>query len=446
MQLPPQVKTALTLLEDAGFEAFLVGGAVRDHIRCGGQAQDWDITTNALPAEVESVFADFRLIETGLKHGTVTVLIDRTPMEITTYRIDGAYSDHRRPDAVRFTRSLQEDLARRDFTMNALAYNPKTGIVDPFGGLEDIAAGLVRCVGMPDRRFQEDGLRILRAIRFASVFGMQIEAGTAGAIHRNRELLRAISAERIQVELTKLLCGAAAGSMLTEFADVIAVPIPELAPTFGFHQQNPHHDKDIWAHTITVVAAAPATAVLRWAALLHDIGKPPCFSLDTDGIGHFYGHAEKSAELADTILRRLRLDTASRRQIMELIQYHDLPLIAEKKPLKRLLNKLGPDGLRRLIALHRADTCGQASICQSRLETYRQAELVLDGILQEAACFCLKDLAVNGNDMLAIGLQGKQVGAALQDCLNAVMDERTPNDRDALLALVRDQYRRPLQN
>ena len=226
LTLPPQVHTALDRLTAAGWEPYVVGGAVRDALR-GSPAGDWDITTNAEPAQVERVFAGERLIETGLKHGTVTVLLDGLPLEITTYRVDGDYTDHRRPDAVRFTRSLCEDLLRRDFTMNALAYNPQTGLVDICGGAEDITRGVVRCVGEPDRRFQEDGLRILRALRFASVLGFQIAPETAAAIHRSRALLQYLAAERVRSELTKLLCGQNAGAVLREFADVLAVPIPE---------------------------------------------------------------------------------------------------------------------------------------------------------------------------------------------------------------------------
>lgn len=439
MRLPPQINTALAMLERAGFEAFVVGGAVRDFVRGGGPATDWDVATNARPEQVAAVFAGFRLIETGRKHGTVTVLLDHMPLEITTYRTDGAYSDHRHPDRVRFSSRLKDDLARRDFTMNALAYHPKTGIVDQYGGLSDIAGGLVRCVGEPDRRFQEDALRILRALRFASVLDMRIEPATAAAIHRNKTLLRAVAAERTQAELTKLLCGAAAGSVLGAFADVLAVVLPEIIPMFGFAQRNPYHDKDVWAHTRAVVDAAPACPVLRWAALLHDIGKPACFSLSPDGVGHFYGHAEKSVELAGTILSRLRFDTASRTRILTLIRYHDLPLTAEAKPLKRLLNKLGVDAVRQLIELHRADAKGQAPICQSRLECYRQLDTILAEILQQAACFSLKDLAVNGSDMLALGLRGKAVGNALRACLAAVMEEEVANDREQLLAFVQSR-------
>ena len=242
LTLPSQVHTALDRLTAAGWEAYVVGGAVRDALR-GCAAGDWDITTNAEPAQVERVFAGERLIETGLRHGTVTVLLDGLPLEITTYRVDGDYTDHRRPDAVRFTRSLREDLLRRDFTMNALAYHPRTGLVDVCGGAEDIARGVVRCVGEPDRRFQEDGLRILRALRFSSVLGFQIAPETAAAIHRNRALLQYLAAERVRSELTKLLCGQNVDAVLREFSDVLAVPIPELRPMFGFEQHNPHHDR-----------------------------------------------------------------------------------------------------------------------------------------------------------------------------------------------------------
>ena len=271
MKLPPQVNTAFEMLEAAGYEAYLVGGAVRDYVRDNSPAKDWDITTNALPEQVEEIFTGYHLIETGLKHGTVTVVIDQEPLEITTYRVDGDYSDHRHPDSVSFTRSLKDDLERRDFTMNALAYNPRTGVVDFVGGKADIAGDLVRCVGDPDRRFQEDGLRMLRALRFASVYGMTIEAATAAAIHRNKHLLKGIAAERILVELTKMLCAQGAAGVLRDFADVLAVPIPELTPMFGFPQHNPHHDKDVWDHTIAVIESIPLNRCF--------VGQPCCMTL-----------------------------------------------------------------------------------------------------------------------------------------------------------------------
>lgn len=436
MKLPPQVNTAFEMLEAAGYEAFLVGGAVRDYMRDNSSVKDWDITTNALPEQVEEVFAGYHLIETGLKHGTVTVVIDHEPLEITTYRIDGDYSDHRHPDSVSFTRNLKDDLERRDFTMNALAYNPKAGVVDLVGGRADIVKGLVRCVGDPDRRFQEDGLRMLRALRFASVYGMAIEAATAAAIHRNKDLLKGIAVERILVELTKMLCGQGAAGILRDFADVLAVPIPELTPMFGFEQHNPHHDKDVWNHTIAVVESISPEPVLRWAALLHDIGKPSCFSFAEDGIGHFYGHADKSIDLTEAILSRLRFDNVNRDRIVKLVRYHDMPITADRKPIKRLLSKHGEEATRQLIELHRADTLGQAPICRHRLDIFEDACAVIDELLQEESCFSLKDLDVNGHDMIALGIRGAEIGKTLQMCLDAVLDEQVPNEHGALLALV----------
>jgi tRNA nucleotidyltransferase (CCA-adding enzyme) len=441
MDLPEQVRRALARLEGAGYEAFVVGGAVRDYVRGADTGTDWDITTSALPEETEAVFSGCRVIETGIKHGTVTVLPDGEPLEITTYRVDGGYSDHRHPDEVRFTRSLREDLRRRDFTMNAMAYSPRTGVVDPFGGQADLAAGVVRCVGEPDRRFQEDALRILRALRFASVLGMHIHPDTARAARDNRALLAAVAAERVRSELTKLLCGADAERVLLEFPDILSVPLPEIGAMVGFDQHNPHHDRDIWAHTAAVTAAIQAQPVLRWAALLHDVGKPPCFSLAEDGVGHFYGHAGESARMADGILRRLRFDTDSREEIVRLIRYHDLPIQPERKPVKRLMNKLGPDTVRRLIELHKADTRGQSAVCAGRIAEYDAVAAVLDEILNEKECFSLRNLAVSGTDMTALGLTGRDIGRTLNACLTAVMEEKLPNERGALL-----EYAEQLKN
>ena len=438
LTLPSQVHTALDRLTAAGWEAYVVGGAVRDALR-GCAAGDWDITTNAEPAQVERVFAGERLIETGLRHGTVTVLLDGLPLEITTYRVDGDYTDHRRPDAVRFTRSLREDLLRRDFTMNALAYNPRTGLVDVCGGAEDIARGVVRCVGEPDRRFQEDGLRILRALRFASVLGFQIAPETAAAIHRNRALLQYLAAERVQSELTKLLCGQNVDAVLREFSDVLAVPIPELTPMFGFPQHNPHHDKDVWDHTIAVIESITPEPVLRWAALLHDIGKPSCFSLAEDGIGHFFGHSDQSTSMAESILSRLRFDNASKEQIVRLVRYHDMPITADRKPIKRLLSKHGEDATRQLIELHKADTLGQSAICRHRIAIFEEVSQMINEILQEESCFTLKNLAVNGHDMMTLGFQGPTIGRVLQECLDAVLDEQIPNEHEALMAFAKDR-------
>ena len=375
LTLPPQVHTALDRLAAAGWEAYVVGGAVRDALR-GCAAGDWDITTNAEPAQVERVFAGERLIETGLKHGTVPVLLDGLPLE----------------------RSLREDLLRRDFTMNALAYNPRTGLVDVCGGAEDIARGVVRCVGEPDRRFQEDGLRILRALRFASVLGFQIAPETAAAIHRSRALLQYLAAERVRSELTKLLCGQNVDAVLREFADELAVPIPELRPMFGFAQHNPHHDRDVWLHTAAVVEHIPPEPVLRWAALLHDVGKPPCFSLGPDGVGHFYGHAAKSAELADAILMRLRFDTAGRTRITQLIRYHDLPVPPEPKPVRRLMNKLGVETVRQLFVPAAWRSTDRRSACST--SCLRRMPASRSKISQSKGMICSRSVCAAGRSAL----------------------------------------------
>lgn len=436
MNLPPQVNTALQLLESAGYEAFLVGGAVRDYVRDGSPAKDWDITTNALPEQVKEVFAGFHLIETGLKHGTVTVMIDHEPLEVTTYRIDGDYTDHRHPDAVRFTRNLREDMERRDFTMNALAYNPRIGVVDLVGGQEDIENGIVRCVGDPDRRFQEDGLRILRALRFASVLCLEIEPATADAVHRNKELLKEIAAERIQVELTKMLCGEGVQEVLTKYEDILALVMLELEPMFGFEQHNPHHNSDVWNHTIKVVSNAPAEPVMRWTALLHDVGKPHCFSFDEQGVGHFFGHASKSTLIADELLQRLRFDNTTRERITLLVKNHDTPLPIDEKGVKRLMSRLGAEAALQIVDIHRADTAGQHPDCAYRYAEFDEVQAMMQKVLDEQACFSVKNLAINGNDVLAKGLRGKQVGEALQKTLNAVMDGEIPNEKSKLLVYV----------
>ena len=436
MYVPPQVNTALDLLAAAGYEAYLVGGAVRDYVRENRQGKDWDITTNALPEEVERVFAGYRLIETGLKHGTVTVVIDGEPLEITTYRVDGSYSDHRRPDSVSFTRSLREDVERRDFTMNALAYNPSVGIVDLVGGVKDIEAKILRCVGNPDRRFQEDALRILRALRFASVFGLEIEPATAEAAHKNNTLLKEIAAERIQVELTKMLCGEGIQEVLAKYSDILAVVIPELEPMFGFEQQNPHHNSDVWYHTVKVVANAPAEPVMRWTALLHDVGKPHCFSLDEQGVGHFFGHASKSTAIADELLQRLRFDNATRERITLLVKNHDTPLPSDERGVKRLMNRLGSEAALQIVDIHRADTAGQHPDCAYRYAEFDEIQAMMQKVIDEQACFSVKNLAINGNDLLAKGLRGKQVGEVLQKSLNAVMDGEVLNEKSELTAYV----------
>ncbi len=433
IQLPAQVHTALHLLRDAGFEAYLVGGCVRDCLM-GIPPHDFDVTTSALPEQTQQVFAGERVILTGLKHGTVTVLLDGLPLEITTYRLESSYSDHRHPDAVVFTNSLRDDLARRDFTMNALAWDGSGEVIDYFGGREDIAAGIIRCVGDPKRRFEEDALRILRAVRFSSTLGFALDSATAQAARDSRTLLREVSAERICEELLKLLCGKNVRSVLCEYTDILAAVIPELLPMQGFDQHNVHHVYTVLEHTAVAVGSTPPEPVLRLAALLHDIGKPSCFALDENGVGHFYGHAKASTAIAEPILKRLRLDNTTQKQVLELVQWHDWLIEETEKAVKRALNKLTPDGFFRLLHLKRADNLAQSPAYHGRQHYYDRLAQMAQTILEQEQCFSLKDLAVNGSDLIALGMQpGPALGAALNRLLDAVISGDLPNDRDSLL-------------
>ena len=429
--LPQQINTALALLNEAGFEAFVVGGAVRDLLR-GAPVHDWDITTSALPEQTKAVFCHYRLIETGIKHGTVTVLLEDTPLEITTYRTEGIYSDHRRPDKVEFTPSLTQDLKRRDFTVNAMAYHPNVGVVDLFGGQADLSRRIIRCVGDPDQRFNEDALRMLRALRFAARFGFSIEAETAAAIHRNKELLTHVAAERIREELTGLLCGSCAEPILRHYHDVLSIPIPELAPLIGFKQYNYHHCHDVWGHTIAAVAAAPDLPALRWAALLHDTGKPARFFRGADGVGHFYGHAEESAKIAAAVTQRLRFDNATGDTVCFLVEHHHLFRDISEKTVCRAVLRFGKDRLKLLMWLLRADTLGHSPCCFNHLDDIRRLEQLISAVPE----FTVKDLAVNGNDLLALGYEGPQIGQALDTLVHAVVLDGLKNEKGALLSYL----------
>ena len=424
----------LRTLTAAGYEAYLVGGCVRDLLR-GVPPHDWDICTSARPEETAACFAGHPVLETGLKHGTVTDLTDSGPYEITTYRAEGPYSDGRRPDHVRFVGRLEQDLARRDFTMNAIALGPDGTLRDPFGGAGDIRAGQIRCVGEPARRFQEDGLRLMRALRFASVFGYGIEERTAQAIHGCRAMLDRVAAERIRVELRQLLTGQNAGSILRQYPDVIWRFWPELEPLAGMEQNNPWHCRDGWEHTLHALEASPADAVVRLAVLLHDIGKPQCKSTDEQGIDHFYGHPAAGAELAERLLRRLKFDRATIRQVVTLVELHDAPLPRDGKGIRRWLGRLGPEAFFRLLEVKRADmlghTPGKAAAPLAELAKFK-AEA--EQLVSEGQCFTLKDLTVSGRDVVAAGaVPGPDVGRVLDRLLERVLDGELPNRREGLL-------------
>ena len=440
MEIPENVRAVLNTLESAGHEAWCVGGCVRDAL-LGQSPGDWDVTTSALPEETLTAFGP-RALPTGLKHGTVTVKTPEGLVEVTTFRIDGAYRDHRRPESVAFTRSLDEDLARRDFTVNAMARNLRGEVRDPFGGREDLRRGILRCVGDPDRRFQEDALRILRGLRFAAALGLEIEPGTAAALRRNREGLADVAAERIQTELFKLLPGKCAAEVLRGYPEVFGVFWPELLPMVGFGQRNRHHCYDVWEHTLHALAAVPEDLVLRCTMLLHDVGKPDSFTLDEQSVGHFYGHPAVSRELADRMLRRLKCGTEFRETVVRLVEWHDKDIPRTDKSIGRALRLLGEEDLRRLILVKRADNLGQAPAYWDRQKELDKAEGILDKLLAEDACFSLKQLAVNGRDLLALGLSGPAVGAALEELLGKVTDGTLPNEREVLLEALQKNPKR----
>ena len=432
--MPQEVCSLLARLESAGYQGWAVGGCVRDTLR-GAVPSDWDVTTDARPEQVMALFGPAAL-PTGLKHGTVTVRTGELHVEVTTFRRDGTYSDHRRPDAVQFSASLEEDLARRDLTVNAMAMDLRGRICDPFGGQEDLSRRVLRCVGDPLRRLDEDALRIMRTLRFAAVLGFTIEPETSAALHRRAPLLADIAAERILVEMNKLLTGEYMASVLLAYPDVLGVFLPELLPCVGFDQRNVHHCYDVWTHSVYAAAAIVPDAALRWAMLLHDIGKPDCFTVDEHGVGHFYGHPARSAELAEEICRRLRMDKKSAQRIVTLVRWHDRDIPRTEKAVARAARQLGEDTLRQLLAVKRADNRAQSHLCRGRAADIDRAEAILDDLVARRSCFSLRDLAVRGDDLTALGLHGPAVGETLQKLLDAVMDGSVPNERPALLALA----------
>ena len=421
-------------MENSGYEAYAVGGCIRDSLR-GEKPKDWDICTSALPKQMIEVFKEERIIETGLKHGTITILLNNTPYEVTTYRVDGKYTDNRRPDNVKFVDVLKRDLARRDFTINAMAYNPKTGLVDYYDGQKDIEYKKIKCVGNPNKRFQEDALRIMRALRFASELGFTIDEDTKQAMEDNRKLLQNISAERIATELNRFIIGKDVNVLLMNHQQIFTEIIPELVNTIGFEQNTPYHCYDVFTHTTHSIQNAPTDVKLRLTMFFHDIGKPDCYTEDEIGIGHFYGHAAVSVEKAELILKRLKYDNDTIETVKELILYHDAELQTRNKNIKRWLNRIGEERFRQLIQVQNADGMSQEHIHgeQKRL-SLEKVLLMLDVILEEQQCFSLKDLAVNGKDIVDMGvLEGKQVGIILNRLMDMVIDEEIENNRESLL-------------
>ena len=435
MTLPEYVRECLDALEDAGFAAYCVGGCVRDAL-LGLTPHDFDLCTSALPEQTEEVFRNHRLVLAGKKHGTVGVIFGTDVVEITTFRTEGDYRDNRHPDWVEFVPHVKADLARRDFTVNAMAWSPKRGYADPFHGREDLEAGVLRAVGAPERRFGEDSLRILRGLRFAVRFGLTIEETTWQAMLSEKHRMDNLARERVFGELCGLLPLITAGD-LVRFAPILAAVIPELMPMIGFDQHSPHHAYDVFTHTAYVVENVPGELPLRWAALLHDVGKVPTFTRDETGRGHFYGHAQESARMADAILRRLKAPNGLRERVCLLIEKHMTKPEPDKKLLRRRLAQYGPEVFGQLLLLQEADFTSKGVRGDSGPDFGAVREL-LSEILREDACLSLKDLAVNGHDLMALGIRGKALGETLNRLLEKVMEEELPNERGALLNFVEE--------
>lgn len=433
IRIPPGAAKILRVLEDHGYEAYVVGGCVRDSL-LGRDPHDWDITTSALPMQVKALFR--RTIDTGLKHGTVTILEGGEPFEVTTYRVDGEYLDGRHPSEVTFTASLKEDLQRRDFTINAMAYSEKKGLQDFFGGYPDLEKGLIRAVGDPMKRFGEDALRIMRAVRFAAQLGYEIEEETVQAMKVLAPTLSKISAERIAAELEKLLVSPHPEKLKMAYeCGITAVILPEFDRCMETEQNNPHHKYSVGEHTIVSIGNARPDRILRYAMLMHDFGKPSCKTTDDQGIDHFYGHQEVSAQMANDILRRLKTDNETRRSVAKLVRYHDLTCGLTGKSIRKAINLLGEDLFPLYLEVKDADTRAQSDFrFQEKMDYLEEVRLLYGKILEERDCLSLKDLAVNGKDLIEAGMKpGKEIGQVLAAMFSDVIENPEHNDKEYLM-------------
>ena len=437
MTLPEQIARCLQMLESAGYAAYLVGGCVRDDLM-GISPQDFDLCTAALPEQTAAVFAGIPQDLTGVRHGTVKLLMEGMEVEITTFRREGSYQDNRHPDWVEFVPDIREDLARRDFTVNAIAYSPSRGYVDPFGGRADLQSGILRCVGEPERRFREDALRILRGMRFAARFGFLPEPATQDAMIGLAPLTDALARERVYQELSGFLLKADVPNLL-RFAPILAQVIPELSPTLGFLQHSPHHAYDVFTHTAHVTAAVAPVLSLRWAALLHDIGKVPCFSQDENGRGHFKGHAQVSAQMADAVLHRLHAPTQLRETAVWLIDHHMTVLQPEEALLRRSLSRYGRERLELLLCLQEADMKGKGTREHENSQRYPRLREILSQLDAQEGRLTLKSLKINGNDLIALGMSGRQIGDCLNRLLEQVLSGSLENEKSALIQAAKGE-------
>lgn len=440
IKIPTYVQAVIDVLAKNEYEAYIVGGCVRDSLM-GIEPHDHDVCTNCTPDKLVQIFKDFHTIDTGLKHGTLTVMSDHIPVEVTTYRSDGEYTDHRRPDSVRFERELSEDLKRRDFTVNAMCYNPETGLVDMFEGENDLKNGIIRCVGNAEERFEEDALRIMRALRFASVLDFKIEENTAAAMRTKSHLLSAISAERILSELKKLLCGKAVCRILLEYNDILAVVIPEITPCVGCIQNNIHHCYTVYEHICHSVENIEPTEDLRLAMLFHDIAKPLKKTTDADGVDHFKLHPMAGAEVAQAVLGRLKSSNKTIKLVTSLIREHDNRIPAARRSVRRFIAKYDYNFFFNWLKVRRADTMAQSDFQRTeKLEELDNLEAIGKTIMEEACCLKTSDLAINGYDIMSLGFKGGQIKSALDFALDAVIDETVPNEHNMLINYIKENF------
>lgn len=433
MNLPNEVRAAIDILVSNGHQCYLVGGCVRDTVM-GKEPSDYDLTTSALPEQIKQCFKAHHCITAGEKHGTVAPVINGSCIEITTFRIDGEYNDSRHPNKVEFSLDIKDDLARRDFTVNAIACTPNGSITDPFCGIDDIKNRIIRCVGDPYKRFKEDALRILRAIRFASVLDFEIEEQTANAIHALKDNLKNIAKERIFTEFLKLICGKNVKKILADYYDVIAVFIPELLPAVGFEQNNIHHCYDVFTHTLVSMESIEPDPILRLSMFFHDLGKPASYSEDERG-GHFHGHYKISAEIAQSVLTRLRASNELAERVVLLVYRHDALIPETDRSIKRLVAKVGEENTRLLFKINRADAMAQAKFqIKERLERTDLLEARLNEIMSAGECIQKKSMNINGNDLIALGIpRGKRIGEVLDILFNEVVEEKLENSKDLLI-------------
>lgn len=437
INIPTEVMFILQELNRNEHEAYIVGGCVRDSL-LSREIHDWDICTSATPDEIIKTFPHEKIIPTGLKHGTVTIVINDEAFEVTTFRQDGKYSDGRRPDNVSYTKNLLDDLQRRDFTINAIAYNPQQGLIDPFNGVKDIESKVIRCVGNPYERFNEDGLRIMRAVRFSAQLGFRIDDCTIQAMNELVDNLDNVSNERINSEIYKIM-SSCYSYLLIIHKDILCKIIPEFKECINYDQNNLHHIYTLHKHTaVALIEADIFDPIINLAILFHDIGKPHCCTIGDDGYSHFKGHGSVSADMAEAIMKRLRFDNDTIAKVKELVFYHDATFTVGKKSIKRWLNKLGEEQFRRLLRIRIADIKAQClKFERERIQKITDIQMLLDGVLQEKECFTLKELAINGKDLIQYGVpEGKTIGVILNTLLTMVIDDEINNDKDSLLQMT----------